>query len=182
MFICTKCKKELAKTEFNYYNSKSRGIRRRSNCKECEKIRHKEWANSHRERKRAVMAKSVAKKKATGGDIALKLYLYSRLGGYKKTAKALNLPFDIDVNFLIELFHKQEGKCYYTNELMIYFHNQGKPQKNSISLDRKNPNDGYTKENVVFCTWLANNTKNMHTELEFYEYCKTILKIKEERN
>jgi hypothetical protein len=49
---------------------------------------------------------------------------------------------------------------------------------NQISLDKLTPSKGYTKGNVVWCTYLINTCKNMLTEDEFYKICAKILSVK----
>ena len=79
------------------------------------------------------------------------------------------LELDFDKEYLIELYNKQNGKCYYSNEFMhlgnhesvknlynINFHN--------ISVDRIDSSLGYIKENVVLCCWGINNMKQQLTK------------------
>ena len=49
--------------------------------------------------------------------------------------------------------------------------------ENGFSVDRLNPNIGYTKENIIFITNLANKLKNAVTK----ELCIAVLKAYEER-
>jgi hypothetical protein len=48
---------------------------------------------------------------------------------------------------------------------------------NGFSVDRLNPNIGYTKENTIFITNAANKSKNAVTK----ELCISILKVYEEK-
>lgn len=46
--------------------------------------------------------------------------------------------------------------------------------RTGISIDRKTPNIGYTKDNTVLTTWLVNNMKRDLTADEFKDMCKKI--------
>ena len=51
-------------------------------------------------------------------------------------------------------------------------------KSNSISVDRLNPEIGYTKENIIFVSNKVNNMKNAVTK----ELCIAIVRAHEERN
>jgi hypothetical protein len=119
------------------------------------------------------------------GDSALRWYLRRRLGAYRKTSKAIGVVCNIDVDYLIELFNKQDGKCYYTNEIMIwnnYGVGRGNLSRSTLSTDRLTPSLGYVKGNIVLCTVGANETKRARNEEEFYSFCETVLSVKNQRN
>lgn len=80
--------------------------------------------------------------------------------------------FNITREFLSDLLLRQNGKCYYTGvEMMMILGND-----NSVSIDRKDPNLGYTTENVVLCTRKVNRMKSDATVEELIQFCKNILK------
>lgn len=83
---------------------------------------------------------------------------------------------DITVDYLCDLYEKQEGKCYYTGELMEW--NMSKVQNNSLSLDRLDPDKGYMQGNLVFCCYKINSMKWNSNEKEFYQIMLQILKHK----
>ena len=97
-------------------------------------------------------------------------------------SKKKGLAFDLTTEFLRELHAKQNGKCYYTGETLIYNNTTGKPLPNSMSLDRMTPAKGYIKDNVVLCTLLANGAKQDLTKEEFLAQCARILQIKGKRD
>jgi hypothetical protein len=49
---------------------------------------------------------------------------------------------------------------------------------NAVSVDRLDPNVGYTKENIIFISNEANKNKNAVTK----ELCEAILRVFKERN
>ena len=63
---------------------------------------------------------------------------------------------DLTIDEIIEIYNKQNGRCYYSNIRM-----NPKPCSNwQCSLERLNDNDGYTKNNVVLvCLEFNNRTK-----------------------
>lgn len=76
---------------------------------------------------------------------------------YKYRSKAKCLEFDLDYKFLLSLFEKQKGMCYYTG--MALRVSKGK-SFDTMSLDRVDPQHGYIKGNVVFCLNCINMLKS----------------------
>ena len=64
----------------------------------------------------------------------------------------------------------QEHRCFYTNEIMETKLGDG-IKRNQLSVDRIIPENGYTKENIVFCLYIVNNAK---TDLTIDELRKWI--------
>jgi len=172
---CSKCCQNLSLEEFSTYICRSRGLRRRSRCKKCELDRVRNYNSLHRERKRIGYRKVKVKKFLTGGDILLRYIFNQRLGQYRKTTKKHNLPkLDISADFLVNLYHKQKGLCYYTGKSMVWGHQLKVQQPDSMSLDRVDPLKGYTRDNVVLCTYEVNTMKGPHNIKEFKEIIQTI--------
>lgn len=84
---------------------------------------------------------------------------------------------ELSNEYLINLYYKQKGLCYFTNVKMIIGSNLKKDYKNLLSLDRKDPKLGYVKGNVVWCTMSANLMKGNLNIQEFKELLKIILTI-----
>ena len=76
----------------------------------------------------------------------------------KNRAKEKNLPFDIDADYVFQLYNKQNGLCAISN---LEF-NLAKPDKaghtrfDAPSLDRIIPELGYTKGNVRLVIYQVN--------------------------
>lgn len=83
-------------------------------------------------------------------------YCYSNI---KTRAKKEGVIFDLqnDKNYLLKLFRKQKGKCFYTDQLLTW---DGNDRKTAISVDKIIPNKGYIKDNIVLCTRRINTVKN----------------------
>ena len=78
-------------------------------------------------------------------------------------------PTDITKDFILELFNKQDGKCFYTG---VPFRLQ--EGIFSPSLDRKLPSIGYFKDNVVLCLAGVNYAKSDSTIEEFQEFLEEL--------
>jgi hypothetical protein len=53
---------------------------------------------------------------------------------------------NISFSFLEDIWHKQNGRCYYSNIEMQFNKNEWK-----VSIERKDTSKGYTQDNVVLC-------------------------------
>lgn len=65
--------------------------------------------------------------------------------------------YNLTQPFIRHLYEKQGGKCAYSGE-ELQFCDADKYHK--ITLDRIDPQKGYTKDNVCLCTWFVNMMKN----------------------
>jgi hypothetical protein len=94
----------------------------------------------------------------------------------KKNAKQKKLEFNLDVEFLKELWETQSGKCFYTKLPMLLFptksKNEFKPE--SASLDRVDSSKGYIKGNVRFVCLTINYAKNSFDEKDFVKFLDKI--------
>ena len=80
---------------------------------------------------------------------------------------------------LEDQYHKQNGKCYYTNEeffLSIYgtYPKDSFEYLNTLTVDRIDSSKGYHKDNIVLSTLKANSAKSTLTTDQFIELCKKI--------
>jgi hypothetical protein len=78
-------------------------------------------------------------------------------------------PTDVTKDYLLELFQKQGGRCYYTKvpfrmQMGIF----------TPSVDRKDPKQGYYKSNIVLCLAGVNYAKNDASVEEFTEFLREI--------
>lgn len=152
---------------------------------DCEKQKIQTYRDTHQDDMKNQHDKWRKKNLSIGGDFSLRWYLMRRLGSYRKTCKELGVECDIDADYLLELYHKQNGNCYYTSEKMEwnnYGKGKGKQRKSTLSVDRLTPNLGYVKGNVALCTCSSNLSKTDRTESEFYLFCEKVLAIRDKRN
>lgn len=103
----------------------------------------------------------------------LKSTFTKMLQSTRSNAKSKSLPCSINLSILTGMYHKQEGKCYYTGTPMTLRtsdHLNRDPLL--ISLDRIQPNEGYTPSNTVMCCWGVNAMKGHHSKDLFYQTLK----------
>ena len=76
----------------------------------------------------------------------------------KSRAKQKGFGFDLDLEFIENLFIEQKNTCYYSGVHI---------NENSFSIDRVNCDHGYVKDNVILCCSDANIARNNLTQEEF---------------
>ena len=108
-------------------------------------------------------------------------FITKKLTTYKSRSKEQNRPFDLDAEYLIQLWNFQNGKCFYTGEAIDFTLttvSQNYPHMLTPSLDRLSPMRGYVKGNVVWCSYKINRMKSDLTYKEFIELSMTVLRNK----
>ena len=144
---CSKCQ-ETKLMEFFYKDSRKFGGRKYE-CKDCAKKPHK---------------KSIRQIRIPDWVIKVRKRLRDR---QKKFGGNI-----VSSNFLLSLYEKQQGKCYYTGiEMDIVM---DKKTAKNISVDRLDSNIGYTENNVVLCCLSINYCKNDLSEQEFLYFLDQI--------
>ncbi len=101
------------------------------------------------------------------GMVSLKSYLNQLYHASKVSANRKHVKgrleagqHNISLEYLEELWQKQCGRCYYSSIPMRYNQNEWK-----VSLERLDPSQGYTRDNVVLCC-LELNGKSQWTPLK----------------
>jgi len=159
---CRICKKQLQLDSF-YKDSRSKdGLT--SLCKSCKKTRDNpkqaEWRRDIRDE--AIRARD---------GISLR-YVQNCISSYKSRAKSKSYLFDLDSQYLLELWNSQNGLCYYTKQKMNIVHL--KFNFWSPSLDRLDPDKGYTKGNVAWALHGVNCFKQELTLSEFLNFVNNV--------
>lgn len=109
-----------------------------------------------------------------------KLDEYSSFRGFvstaKRNAKNKKLEFDLDVDYIKQLWENQNGKCFYTGlPMLLAAHNHLKEFKpDYASLDRIDSSKGYIKGNVKFVCLSINYAKNSFSEEDFVGFLKRL--------
>lgn len=168
---CSRCKKNKLVSEFRPLPKKQQNkpgiIIYVSHCNKCD-------------------AKRTAKFKSKKGS-TIEGSAYYLMSNVKRRCREKRWKSEIDNKWIVDQWHRQKGKCYYTKIKMKFLSNRKsfkigggykKNNKYNVSLDRKDPSKGYLKFNVVLCCWMANNMKQDLKIREFYKFCKIISKIK----
>lgn len=88
----------------------------------------------------------------------------------------VNADYDIDEEFLQELWDQQQGKCAITKiPLVIKTNSKWMARPEQASIDRIRNDVGYTKDNIQFVAYsvnLAKSTFDNQTIIEFFEAFK----------
>lgn len=82
--------------------------------------------------------------------------------------------FDLSLSFLLRLWDKQKGLCYYTGLPMLEPRYGTGRIPDVASLDRVEPSKGYTKGNVVWVRWCCNMAKGTLSVSDFIKMCRAV--------
>jgi hypothetical protein len=190
---CTNCHKLVEKT-FNNVNSQHQCSIFNGNEKKCFKCG--EWKDLSLFNKAPKLSGGVSKmcrecrnnyecvkiyeknrrlKRSNSFDDDINYYIKQRYYQTKSRCKKNKIEYNLDFEYLLNLWELQNGKCHYSNIIMKAEKTENKYQSwFTPSLDRKDPSMGYTKGNVVWCCNCINSFKNTMTDLEFIEMLKEI--------
>jgi hypothetical protein len=160
---CFKCKEWKDLSLFNKAPKLSGGVAKM--CREC--------YNNHEAVKRCGKNRASRKIKSFKEDIAF--YIKTRAYSIRSRCNQQKVPYDIDAEYLYELWNLQQGRCYYSNlEMKSEGKVHGFQSWFSPSVDRKDPTLGYIKGNVVWCCSCVNSFKQTMTTEEFVTMLKDI--------
>lgn len=87
----------------------------------------------------------------------------------RSRAKRDGIEFDLPLELLINLWEKQNHKCFYTDITLVPTIGNGK-RPDSPSVDRVNSSRGYLSGNVVICASRINSIKYDMTMTEMREW------------
>ena len=166
---CTTCKKSFTLNLF--YKRKDRRGGLSIQCKKCESTATSKYSNTEK-------------------GFLVRLYLriksrtkHQRFRGLSEKEKDKHRCYVTRKEFfdLWEEHKLKYGyKCALTRNIIVHKTTTKEltNKSNSISVDRLNPEIGYTKENIIFVSNKVNNMKNAVTK----ELCIAIVRAHEERN
>ena len=154
---CTSCKKELPLGDFGVRND--RGTVYSKKCKPCVDM--------------------VRRKAASATPQAYLTRLFGQLKHARTKKEKVKVGWDIELEDVLELWDKQEGKCALTGLFMTY-HKDGSGKKDlNASIDRINPEIEYLVTNIQLVCSRANTLKHNLREDELYWWAKNIVEFKE---
>lgn len=146
--ICSRCEQEKHPDLFPNSRFNGKKLSEVSFCRECLSLAGMEWRRG-----------------------TIEKYLRNRFWTLKTKAKRCSISFSITEVDLLSVYTKQNGKCFYTNEVMDTSPSRtGSSVRRSVSVDRVNPAKGYAKDNIVLCTYRANAVKQDLNVEELYEW------------
>lgn len=149
--LCSSCGKILPLEDFSV---------RSSRCKPCYYLWYANDRRQNPERYEEMRQRYIARNSVFS-------YMVQRISDFRSRAEKLEVTFNLTSKYLEELWNEQSGRCYYDGTLLKIHQNLGKPTKDSASLDRLIPSQGYIQGNVVWCSYWVNTAKGDLTELEF---------------
>lgn len=91
----------------------------------------------------------------------------SRFARIQRSAIKRNIPFEVTIEYLWNLFIKQNHTCAITGDCIEHI--------KDASLDRIDSSKGYIKGNVQWVTYQANVSKHTMSMESLYEFCKKVL-------
>lgn len=107
---------------------------------------------------------------------SFEMKLAAQVRGIKHKCKKEKLAYDLSKEFVINKFNEQEGKCCKTG-LTFTLNNCGQSGGKSPwspSIDRRNPNKGYTKDNVQLVCLMYNFCKGVWSEEEVKQFVNAV--------
>lgn len=88
------------------------------------------------------------------------VWIRTRLNSYKHRATKDKIAYNLDVEYVKELYKKQDGKCFYSDYPLNWGHNSNVSKWESFSVDKVIPDRGYVKGNVVLAQTRINSAKS----------------------
>lgn len=160
---CTQCKKEKLIHEFQYRKNRNNYY---TQCIECRKIKSKKWRETHSEQciKSGKLWRAKAKIENPLGERAR--MLNSSIRSHSTAKGQLK---EIGTKYIVELYHKQDGKCHYTG-IPMKLHSNTLKDFLLMSVDKIDNTKGYVKDNIVLCCWGINLLKGEHSIDTLYKH------------
>lgn len=111
----------------------------------------------------------------------LRKCLNFRFLGAKDRAQKANIPFNITLNYIEQLWVFQKGKCALSGLDMTYELKKGRIPTN-VSIDKIDKDKGYTIGNIQLVCMACNQIKSDLSDKEMYNFCKKIIEHYENKN
>lgn len=156
--LCHICGKYLDPEHFNLAGGNKYSIRngRDKRCSRCKLEQNKQARENYSE------------------NVKLQKVLQERWLGAKDRATIKGIPFSISKEDLVELWNNQDGLCSISKIPMTFELDKGRVFTN-VSLDQKNPGQGYTKDNIQLVCSAVNQLKS-NWDMDTVVYiCKQIV-------
>jgi len=188
---CKKCTPKLKLENYNKQNKFKNGIKKSTNCKDCNCILTEQNIpkNARVYNKCYSCYLQNIKKRRSKPENKIKTKEYSIIFREKNWHKVLftrlkrrTKDTDITAEFILELWEKQNGLCYWFNIPMTITSKKKFPSKPSVDrLDNSKP---YSKDNCVLCCYSANIGRNENNTEDWLDFINTIRKsiINESKN
>lgn len=103
------------------------------------------------------------------GEISLDTF-----SSIKRSAMSRNLQFDITIEYLWQLFQKQDSKCALSGVVISLHKHKRNGIRATASLDRIDNNLGYIEGNVQWVHKHINICKHTYSNQEFIQMCNNV--------
>lgn len=151
------------------------GARERA-VRESRKRYSRKYRAENPDKARSESRKSKAKQYYSDDPYTVLKYL---LGYCKGRAKSRSYEFDLDAEFLFELYNQQDGKCAVTGLPFIFEKSDFEKRPFAPSIDRINCSKGYTKNNVRLVCGAVNIALNEYGDAVFDKICNAYINNKD---
>lgn len=166
MKICLECKENKPISQYSVshlgtWSSHQRDPILSAYCKECAKVRAREWRRKNKNYQGSGKNSWYPK-----DEQLLVSMIRSKIGNCKNNSarRRHQIPFTITAKEMYLMWKTQKGLCALSNIEMVL----EKRHKYTPSIDRIDPLKGYTLDNVQWVCWAVNRAKGDLTYEEFY--------------
>lgn len=195
---CWICKTPKPLTSEYYYKDSCQKKGFQKACKECQKARNLKYHAEHREyfkqkgKEKYKKEDNPARYQKTKANFlkrkdewykSIRGRLYDLLSSARDRAKKRNLPIDIDLEFLLELYEKQNKLCAITGMEFELKRTESKKERYTPfgpSIDKIDHTKGYTKDNVRLVCVMVNLSLNTFGDECFDKMCEAYIKKKKQ--
>jgi hypothetical protein len=197
---CCSCKENKELSLFYKDTTATDGLQ--ASCKDCQKKRNSIYNKKHKSyfikkgkekykknllenpqynKNRYIDNKEAYLKRKDTSYRSVRGRVYSLLESAKCRSKKKNLKIDIDLDFLLEMYEKQNGRCCLTDIEFKLERNKNKERfytPYAPSLDKIDSSKGYTRDNVRLVLVIVNLALNRFGDKVFEEISTAFLKKK----
>lgn len=173
--MCKPCKKDYMKSRYN--DNKDEILKRKEKSRAKNKSGVKNYAKKYYRKNKSLLNKNSSNMRLNPLTYFSRLVIECR-----ERAKKKNLPFDLDYDFLFELFEKQ-NKCCAVIGLDFSFEKVSnfRIRPWAPSVDRVDSKLGYTKDNVRLVCIAVNLAINQFGDDIFNKMCKSYISFHESK-
>lgn len=170
MPVCSKCKEEKDISQFRPRSDRPGS--HKSECNACASARNKKWRED-----RALDPDKMAKYRKDRTD-----YFNNTVNGamhrkYRRIMLSIKrgrgMECTITVTDLVDIFRAQGGKCALSGRPMQF--PNGAQQADAVSVDRLDPNKGYTRDNIRLVTFQANCARGAWSDDQLLDFCNSVI-------
>ena len=148
---CRGCKKDLPESKFEPQKRNSKV----ATCSRC-----------RREQMYAKVNSSVA------------AYLTKLHSSLSHNRKKQGFDWDVTVDDFVDIYESQEGRCALSGVVLTHYRDGGGAKSFNCSVDRINPQLGYTRKNIQIVAYSVNILKGTMDEYEFMWWINNIYRRK----